>query len=342
MTDEAIKKSLRFRFDKRMIQSGECCEWAELGFMLFRQGHTVGVAIPTGETFYNIHNIHPAKSFTMDSAQNILDKQGNFLTLTTSLNAIDFQDSVLLNRIIDTFCQFVRLEDNNRNELLADPKAWAKKMIEYWGNSAENDLTYAYIAELNAVRRLYEAGLMTDIKKEYRGPEKNVHDIELPDCSIEIKAHLYGDMSDKANTLTVSSEFQLEQAAGKKLYVVYYRMEDTGDLSLQKEVDALVASGVSKVDILEKLKKSKHMEGDLFWDLEYHTQNEPQVYQVTEDFPRITPSMFADGHFPTGIVKMVYTISLANIPSCGLSEFIAARKEGREPKFFANFNPGVK
>ena len=197
----------------------------------------------------------------------------------------------------------------------------------------------------NAIWRessIAEAGILTDIRKEYRGPEKSVHDFELPEFSLEVKTHLYGDMTDKANTLTISSENQLERVAGKPLYIVYYRMEETGDLSLSGEVDALVSAGCSKQDVMSKLTKDKYTEGNLYWDMAYHTQNEPQVYLVTDDFPRITPSIFPNGHFPSGIVKLIYTVSLSNIPSCGLTEFINAKKENREPQFIANFNPGVK
>ena len=54
-----------------------------------------------------------------------------------------------------------------------------------------------------------------------------------------------------------------------------------------------------------------------------HTQCEPVVYHVTDDFPCIKD-------LPPGIVRLKYTISFSNIPSCPLYEFIEAVRTGKE------------
>ena len=339
MPDQEIKTAIRYRLNT--IRIGEIFHYPGEGFYLFQQGSMIGAAISTGETLLNVHNVRPTRAFTMDAVCNLLGVPGNFLTMTASSAEIDLSNPILANRFADIICQFVRTEDDNRTILLEDPIVWAEQMIATLGNDEEKDRVYAYIAELDVVKRLCEAGLMTNIAEQYRGPDKSVHDFEMPDFSLEVKSHLYGSMNEKANTITISSEHQLELTEGKPLYVVYYRMEETGTMSLESEVDALVNMGKSKPEILAKIKKSGYTEGDLFWRNVFHTQNEPQVYAVCGEFPRITPQMFHNDHFPTGIVKLVYTISLANIPSCGLTEFIRAKCEGREPRFVANFNPGV-
>lgn len=341
MSDQEIKTAIRYRLDT--IRVGEIFYYPgeNLDFYFFRQGNRIGAAIPTGETLFNVHDVSLTQAFTMDAVCNLSGQQGNFLTLTVSSAEVDLSNPVQANRFADIICQFVRSEDNNRASLLEDPIAWAKQMIALLGNAEEEDRVYAYIAELDVVKTLCEAGLMTNISGQYRGPNRAVHDFELPRFSLEVKAHLHGGMNEKANTLTVSSEHQLELTEGKPLYLVYYRMEETGTMSLESEVETLVAMGQSKPEILTKLKNNGYTEGDLFWRNEFHIQNQPQVYAVCGDFPRITPQMFHNDHFPTGIIKLVYTISLANIPSCGLSEFISAIRDGREPRFVANFNPGV-
>lgn len=339
MADQDIKNAVRYRLSN--IAAGQLFKYDQDQYLFFRMGNIVGAAVNTGEVLHNIHNIHPTKAFTLDSVHNVLHADGNFLTMTANMDEINLQDPIQANRFTDIICQFVRLEDGNRENLLADPREWAENMIEVLGNSAETSRPYAYVAELDIVNKLCSAGIMTDVTKEYRGPEKSVHDFELSDFSLEVKAHLYGDMTDKANSLTISSENQLEPTEGKPLYIVFYRMEETGNMSLANAVSEFVAQGYSKQEIIGKIKGSGYTEGDLFWEKEYHTQNEPQVYEVTGDFPRITPSMFKNNHFPTGIKKLIYTISLENMPSCGLTEFIRAKCEGREPRFVANFNPGV-
>ena len=87
--------------------------------------------------------------------------------------------------------------------------------------------------------------------------------------------------------------------------------------------------------IMEKLAKMRFVEGDFAWQRPYHVLGSPLVYEITDDFPRITPGQFVGGHFPSGITKLVYHVSLYNRPSCPLDDFITAVCAGTHPVFTA-------
>ena len=153
------------------------------------------------------------------------------------------------------------------------------------------------------------------------------------DFSLEVKSHLHACVEDKPGEVIISSDKQLAQVDNKPLYLVYFAMEDTGELSLKNIIDAF---GDDRNIALEKLEKN-FKEGDLAWQIPYHLVNEPLVYPITEEFPRITPLKFIGGHTPAGITKLSYHISLANLPCCTLQEFITAKSQGVEPKYIANY-----
>ena len=173
---------------------------------------------------------------------------------------------------------------------------------------------------------------MSNVATQYRGPDSGVHDFELDTMSLECKSRLHGDPETKSGELVISSEHQLSRTGTKPLYVVYFPMEDTGDLSL---ASCVAEFGDPRAVIMEKLAKMKFVEGDFAWQRLYHVLGSPLVYEITDDFPRITPGQFVGGHFPSGITKLVYHVSLYNRPSCPLDDFIRAVCAGTPPVFTA-------
>lgn len=290
------------------------------GFLLFRRGAQLGVAIDSGETCINIHNVHPGKSFTLDGDAALPGARGNYLTLTVNTDETDLGDALKREAFVNMLLFFVSDQNDNRLRLLENPWAWAEKVIEMRGDKKSVSAPYPYLAELHVVENLVEAGLMTDIEREYRGPDAGRHDIELPGMSLEVKSHLHASGDDKDGELVISSETQLSPTCDKPLYVVYCRMEEMGDMTLETEAAKFPQD---RVTILQKIRKSGFVEGDFAWRRPYHLQREPQVYQITPSFPKITPSQFVGGVFPSGVTKLEYHVSLQNIPYCPFSTFLA-------------------
>lgn len=321
-----LKNSIIYRATH--MKSGEVFDFAD--FSMFCAGNKIGAAIPTGETCFNIHNVNPGKSYTLDGTSALPGMTGNFLTLTVDTTLTDINDPVKQEDLANRILSFVTTENGTRELLLSDPWEWAARVIEMSGDTAADLRPYPYVAELYLVNKLREAGLMTDVATQYRGPDSGVHDFELSTMSLECKSRLHGDVETKAAELVISSEHQLSRTGSKPLYVVYFPMEDTGDLSLES---CVAAFGEPRAEIMEKLAKTKFSEGDFPWFHKYHILGQPLVFEITDDFPRITPGQFVGGHFPSGITKLVYHVSLYNRPSCSLDDFVNAIKNGTPPVF---------
>lgn len=325
-TLEQVKQSIAYR--ALHIQSGEV--FAFDSFDLFRKGNAVGAAISTGDTYVNIHNVHPGRSYLLEGDNALPRKAGNFLTLTVDVIETDLNESVKMEDFANALIAFTKDENGSRAALIADPWAWAAKVIEMSGDKTSDLRPYPYIAELFLVNKLRAVGLMTHPETEYRGPDAGTHDFELPTMSLECKSHLHGDTETKKGELVISSEHQLSRTGTKPLYVVYFPMEDMGDLTLESCVNDF---GSPRPVIMEKLAKNNFVEGDFAWQRPYHILDNPLVFEIDDNFPRITPEQFPNGRFPGGITKLVYHVSLQNLPSCPLDDFLAAIVAGQSPRF---------
>lgn len=325
-TLEQIKQSIAYRALR--IQSGDVSAFD--GFDLFRKGNFIGAAIPTGDTYVNIHNVHPGRSYLLEGDNALPRKAGNFLTLTVDVTETDLADPVKMESFANALIAFTKDENGSRAALVADPWGWAERVIEMSGDKASDLRPYPYIAELYLVNKLRTAGLMAHPETEYRGPDAGTHDFELATMSLECKSHLHGDTETKKGELVISSEHQLSPTGTKPLYVVYFPMEDSGDLTLESCVKDF---GSPRPVIMEKLAKSHFVEGDFAWQRPYHILGNPLVFEIDGNFPRITPEQFPGGRFPGGITKLVYHVSLQNLPSCPLDDFLAAIVAGKPPRF---------
>lgn len=320
---------------KRMqgIQDGTLLSFDN--FLFFRRGHLIGAAIPTGDQYLNVHNIRPGKSFILDSVRSVLRAPGNHLTFTVDETELDLSDAFNAGIFADMMVLFTKTSDGERQRIVTDPRKWAENVANTLGNTFTDTKPYPYIAELYLVNKLREAGLMRDVQQEYRGPDAGVHDFELANISLEVKSHLHANREDKPGELVISSVHQLSPSGSKPLYVVYFKMEETGDLSLERCVEEF---GDPRPIILEKLKKQKFVEGDFSWPKSYGLLGQPQVYEINADFPKITEDMFKGDHFPSGITKLIYHVSLRNLPFCNLADFIAALQAGNKPVFVVQAN----
>ncbi len=321
-----LKKSIAYRATH--TNSGEVFDFD--GFSFFGKGSRIGAAIPTGEILHKIHNVHPGKGYTLDGDNSLPGVVGNFLTLTVDAARTDLDDPVKLENFASGILSFVRTDDGTRDLLLSDPWEWAARVIEMSGDTASELRPHWLVAELCLVNALRKAGLITDVASQYRGPDAATHDFELPMMSLECKSRLHGDIETKAAELIISSEHQLSRTGQKPLYIVYFPMEETGDLSLET---CVAAFGEPRAEIMDKVEKAKFVEGDFPWFHKYHILGAPLVFEVSDDFPRITPEQFKGGKFPGGITKLIYHVSLHNRPSCPLGAFIDAMMRGEKPVF---------
>jgi len=319
---DQLKQSIAYRATR--ARTGDAFAFGD--FVFFRRNNDVGAAIPTGAAYVNIHNVHPGRSYSLEGDNAVPRNSGNFLTLTVNAAETDLNDPVNLENFANMMIAFTKDEAGSRAALILNPWAWAERVIEMAGNRASDQKPYPYIAELVLVNKLRAAGLLTDPDAEYCGPNAGTHDFELPMMSLECKSHLHADQAAKRAELVISSERQLRRTGSKPLYVVYFQMEDIGDLTLESCVRDF---GSPRPVIMRKLAKNGFVEGDFSWLRPYRLADTPLVFEINDSFPRITPEQFPGGRFPTGITKLVYHVSLQNLPSCPLDDFIAAKAAGK-------------
>ena len=331
LTNEEFAIQNAILSDALALPDGRIMEYGG-DFLVFHDGMKLGVAIPTGEEYKDIHNVKPGRCFLLEGRRQLLGAEGNYLTLTADTSELDL--SISINQLLfgNMMFLFVQTKDNNRERIIEDPWTWARNVIDINGNESNEEKPYPYVAELYLVNRLCQAGLMTNVAYEYRGPEAGTHDFELPSMSLEAKSHKRAYQQDKPDELVISSEHQLDRTGDKPLYVVYFQMQDVGEYSLRSCVEEF---GAHRQILLEKLKKtsSHFVEGDFAWEMGYSFLGEPKVYEISNDFPRITPGMFIDHHFPSGITNLIYRVSLRNQPFCTLTSFLEAIREGQQPVF---------
>lgn len=332
LTNEELAIQNAILSDALELSDGQMMQYGG-DFLLFHEGVKLGVAIPTGDEYKDIHNVKPGRCFLLEGRRQLLGAEGNYLTLTADTSELDL--SISINQLLfgNMMFLFVQTKDNNRERIIEDPWTWAKNVIDTNGNESNENEPYPYVAELYLVNRLCQAGLMTNVANEYRGPEAGTHDFELPSMSLEVKSHRRANQQDRPDELAISSEHQLDKTGNKPLYVVYFQMQPVGEYSLRSCVEEF---GPHRQVLLEKLKKTSkpHFEeGDFAWETGYSILGEPKVYEITNDFPRITPGMFIDHHFPSGISNLRYNVSLHNRPFCTLTSFLEAIRVGQQPVF---------
>jgi len=292
------------------------------------QEQRLGVGLKCNSRIETIY-IRPGQLILLADDNNIPFRSNEqYLTLTVSPN--DMNDNIKRELALDIMVLFAL----SANEVIERPKEWAQSVLEIYGDRINTVETAPYIAELNLVHRLKEAQLLHNIENEYLGPSGSIHDIELTDMSIEVKSHLHASINDKNHEIVISSENQLARTDKKPLYIVYYPMQEFGDLTIKKCVDSF--SQEDRHTIISKLKTNGIIEGDFNWTKQYSIISTPLVYPVDDNFPRITADQFIHGSFPSGITKIMYHVSLYNLPFCTLDEFLTAKSDHREPSYYTN------
>lgn len=212
-------------------------------------------------------------------------------------------------RICEDFLNY-----ENAQRIAKDPKDWWKRWKDLMGNTSSRKLPYAVIGELLLLLRLQNEGLIP----EWTGPQGGSHDVELPKLSFEVKSTI--ERVDE--TVTITSQHQLSKAKGKELKLAFFRFEPgRGKVSINALEKELIADGFEANLLEERLRKLGYPKGRTSREESYDIL-ETYVYSVDKHFPRIVPGSFTGGTFPIGVIKLIYDISLSNLPRIQLYDFI--------------------
>lgn len=191
-----------------------------------------------------------------------------------------------------------------------DPLSWWRDLKVMLGNKNVDDRIYDTLGELCALYYLIKQGK----EAEWDGPTGATYDIEAPEGFYEIKSTLKRDRTE----VTISSQFQLFPP-NKPLKMIVCRFEPavmTG-YSIDSVLLLFANMGYNTAKLNEKLEQ-KGFEKGMSSRRKKFLLHEMLMYDVNEDFPRVTPESFPGGRLPQGIVKITYTADLSGMEPTSL------------------------
>ena len=288
-------------------------------YYLHNQNDEVGVQIALeskiDECCYNLKSL---RLETVETLNRDWVPSGQLLSLTIPLNII------LDNDLQSVYAQILTnfTLPASRAAIVADPRGWFEPYLEMFGNHLEEMRPYAVIAEMLLLRDLLQNGFVNDIANEWVGPQSNVHDFELPTISIEVKSSNKKHAAE--DELVISSVHQLDRTNNKPLFLAFYQFEKAlgGGYSLRSLYNELLEMAPQYKQYLDSMLSSlNYPPGCWYWDQEFTLLGEsPRIYEVSADFPKITPENFRNRVIP--VKKLIYHISLANLQYMNMESFL--------------------
>ena len=266
------------------------------------------------ECYYYLKSLHLK---TVEALNNDWVPSGQLLSLTIPKSIIS--DNELQSVYAQILTNFANPEA--RATIVADPRGWFEPYLNMFGNHLEELRPYAIIAEMLLLRDLLQHECVNDISNEWVGPKSNVHDFELPDISIEVKS------TSKKHTaedeLVISSVHQLDRTNNKPLFLAFYQFEQAlgGEYSLRSVYSELLEIAPQCKQYLDSMLTSlDYPPGCWYWDQEFTLLTPPRIYEVSDNFPKITPENFRNRVIP--VKKLIYHISLANLQYLNINSFL--------------------
>ena len=161
--------------------------------------------------------------------------------------------------------------------------------------------------ELNFALHFVQNGL-SGIINHWKGPDKAAKDYIFQDTAVEVKTTL----RDDKNRIQISNEFQLDAEGFDKLFLYFIIVSEDNieGQTLPEQIDAIryyLKNDLHLINIFEDLLKKAGYE-ESFRD-RYTTRfvsNSSFCYEVTPEFPRITPKNLVHG-----ISSVSYMIDIA-------------------------------
>lgn len=209
-----------------------------------------------------------------------------------------------------TFCtHFIEKGKNNENRklLLSEPHKWWNNWRELIGNKLHKIEPYDVLAELLALEII--SNKETDII--WGGPQGSSIDITTKETYYEVKSSVVR----FENEISISSQYQLDESnLSKKYKLVYIKMEKlNGGETINKSLERIRKK--SNLDY-EAIEKELHQKG---FRKNSSSRNisyvilEMRLYDVDDNFPKITKESFKDDKIPENIKKITYMVSLEGI-----------------------------
>lgn len=203
-----------------------------------------------------------------------------------------------------SFCTHF-IDKENRDLITNYPLVWWERWRDLIGNKLSNYIVYDIIAELLTLEKLSK--LEKNI--QWSGPKGSSLDIETNDSFYEVKSSIVR----YENEITISSQFQLEDYS-KPSFLIYYKMEElSGGETINKIIERMELSGIINTEEIEvKLSNLGFKKKRSIRNVSY-VVHEVRMYNIDDNFPRLSVNMFKNERIPDNIKKISYVVSLDGI-----------------------------
>lgn len=260
---------------------------------VIRINNIYGVAIPYSEEKDISEKFENCRLYTKKLT--IEGEIQKYLILSCHLNSLRYEFAAVC-------AQFVAPGYNgtDRKNLLDNPLEWWKQWRNLLGDSVSDTEVYSVIAEMLVLDKLYE----TDNTAEWAAVSSGSHDIESNTGSFEVKSTIkrYG------ATITISGQNQLKSKKNLKLY--FCRLEKSKEgISINEMKNKLISHGYSEDKIEQQLNALGYEYGASVRDEKYKVL-EKRIYEVGDEFPKITEDSFKNNSIPKFVIQIIYTIDL--------------------------------
>ena len=225
------------------------------------------------------------------------------LTYTGAVHHVIFlytEDAVLNEDYGMLFLSFLNMD--KRETVSKRPLQWFEDWSNLLGNKKQDKLIYDVLGELETLVLLCKKGL----EPKWESVKQATYDISTGPVLYEVKTT----KNKTENFVTIHNQFQLDYE-NKDLHLVFIRVEESDSGisidDLYNELSILRYEDIKNVATY--LNELGYYKGKLEREVKF-VIHEIRDYLVNDKFPKINKADFVNGQFPSGIVKIEYTISL--------------------------------
>lgn len=217
------------------------------------------------------------------------------------------QFALLCNELVDV----LRVETKRKLEdvVLEVIKDWAS-LFAHRPLPLTREAVVGLLGELVVLRRLVGSAGAEAALGVWTGPDLQRHDFVGPAGSLEVKSV----MAEEGLKATFHGLRQLAAPVQGELHLSLLQFEDTpqGDLTLESVIAALPAGVRSDAKLDQALSRIGLHPRDLSPAREFRFHlRDSRLFQVGEDFPRLTPDALVDPSWADAISGVTYAVDLS-------------------------------
>lgn len=197
------------------------------------------------------------------------------------------------------------IDINNRRSLLLNPYSWVDSWKDMFGDSKKKYMITDVLAELVALKYIYEQ----DKTAKWLGPKSGTHDIVCDGYVVEVKSTIH-----KTNSyVSINSRFQIDPENNEKILFVRLEPKPYAN-SIDSLVNDLMVLGYDKSELEHSLKEIGYRNGNRTRKITYNILS-MKLFDATEDsFPVIKLDKLNDMCKSKNIIDYKLTLDLSTIP----------------------------